>query len=108
MGSPSTIKAGVNYQSPDAPSNLQNSSQNQTISKLTSNALSGGSIISGIALKSGSNDVSHKLGQKLRGWFIVRLRANATIYDTQDSNQTPTSTLKLTSSADVTVDIFVF
>jgi hypothetical protein len=67
-----------------------------------------GQILTNIVLVSGSNRVAHKLGRKLLGWFIVRQRASASIYDTQDSNPDPILFLTLTSSANVTVDIYVF
>lgn len=65
-------------------------------------------LLKNIALASGANVVNHKLGRALQGWYIVRLRASATVYDTQDSNQTPNLTLNLTASAPVTVDLVVF
>jgi len=61
-----------------------------------------------IALVSGANSVNHKLGRKLQGWYVVRLRGAATIYDTQDKNNNPELTLSLVSSASVTVDLVVF
>lgn len=73
-----------------------------------SNPINGGTILTEVALKSGDNTISHKLSQRLQGWFIVRLRSSATIYDKQDSNKNQDKTLVLNSSADVTVDIFVF
>ena len=48
------------------------------------------------------------LQRPLQGWYIVRQRALASIYDTQDSNQNPSLTLNLTSNAVVSVDIAVF
>lgn len=70
-------------------------------------------IVNGILLQnqvltSGTNSINHKLGRKLIGWVPVRVRASATLFDTQDSNQTPQLTLQLTASADVVVDIWVF
>lgn len=73
-----------------------------------SNPINGGTILTSIALSAGDNTISHKLSQKLQGWFIVRLRGSATIYDKQDSNASQDKTLVLNSSAAVTVDIFVF
>lgn len=70
--------------------------------------LASGHILTQIALVSGSNNIHHKLGRTLQGWFIVRQRAAASIYDTQDANLTPTVTLQLHASAPVKVDIFVF
>lgn len=65
-------------------------------------------ILKGIALQSGTNTISHLLGRKLQGWRLVRKRAAAEIYDTQDSNPNPALTLRLVSDASVTVDIEVF
>ena len=65
-------------------------------------------ILQNISLINGSNVINHRLGRKLLGWRIIRLRASANIYDTQDSNSTPALTLQLTSDADVSVDLEVF
>lgn len=67
-----------------------------------------GYILSKVTLVSGSNLINHGLDRELQGWFIVRQRASASIYDAQDSNATPAKTLILTSSAGVVVDIYVF
>lgn len=67
-----------------------------------------GVLLSSVALAVGSNIVNHGLGRTLRGWIPVRLRASATVYDTQDSNSTPALTLLLTASAAVTADLWVF
>lgn len=70
-------------------------------------------LLNGIQLKSvqlasGTNVINHKLGRKLQGYLITRLRSSATIFDTQDANSTPQLTLQLTSSASALVDIYVF
>lgn len=65
-------------------------------------------ILKNIRLSTGSNVINHKLGRVLQGWKPVRIRASATFYDTQDSNQTPQLTLVLVSSANVTIDLEVF
>lgn len=65
-------------------------------------------ILKEITLKTGSNTINHRLDAKLQGWQIVRQRAAASIYDNQDSNQTPELTLTLISSANVVVDLVVF
>jgi len=61
-----------------------------------------------VVLVSGSNNVPHKLNRKLLGWFIIRQRGAASIYDTQDTNPDPATFLRLQASAGVTVDLFVF
>jgi hypothetical protein len=67
-----------------------------------------GVLIPDIALVTGVNVIQHKLGRKLRGWYITRQRASATIWDGQDTNLLPDRTLVLETSADVTVDIWAF
>lgn len=65
-------------------------------------------ILKNIALATGNNVINHKLGRNLQGWQIIRKRAAADIYDTQDTNQMPNLTLTLVSDAPVTVDIEVY
>jgi predicted RNA binding protein YcfA (HicA-like mRNA interferase family) len=80
----------------------------KAINQLSNNALVSGSVLTSQALKAGDNTINHKLGKTLSGWFIVRQRGSASIYDKQDGNSSPAQTLILNSSADVTVDIYVF
>lgn len=65
-------------------------------------------LLKNVPLAVGANVVNHLLGRKLQGWTVVRLRAAAAIYDTQDSNPIPNLTLNLSSSAAVVVDLLVF
>jgi hypothetical protein len=74
------------------------------INKPSNNSL----ILKNISLVAGSNTINHRLGRNLQGWNPVRIRSNATLYDQQDSNQTPQLTLILVASADVVCDIMVF
>lgn len=67
-----------------------------------------GLVLKNIALVTGTNVVSHRLGRVLQGWKPTRVRALAALYDLQDSNQTPELTLVLVSDANVTVDLEVF
>ncbi len=67
-----------------------------------------GRLLQSVALTIGTNLVSHGLGRSLVGWIPVRLRASATIYDTQDSNPAPAQTLRIVASAAATVDLWVF
>ena len=78
------------------------------VEPISDNVLLPGIILKNVALAVGSNTIQHKLGRLLQGWFIVRQRASASIYDTQDTNTSQTTTLRLTSSAVVTVDLYVF
>jgi hypothetical protein len=62
-----------------------------------------------ITLTAGSeNAIDHKLGRELLGWIMVRNRANATVWDTQDANKFKDKTLSLNTSADTVVDLWVF
>lgn len=65
-------------------------------------------ILQNISLSAGSNTIQTGLNRTLQGWNLVRQRSAASIYDNQDSNQSPTTTLILVSSAAVSVDIEVF
>lgn len=67
-----------------------------------------GTILKSVHLVTGANIINHKLGRNLQGWYIVRQRSAASVYDTQDNNQMSNLTLYLTSSANVIVDILVF
>ena len=82
----------------------------QILSPLLNLPLVKGSVLQSVALSSSAspNVINHKLGRNLQGWFLVRNRANAVVWDSQDSNSTPNLTLNLLCSADVTVDIYVF
>lgn len=66
------------------------------------------SILTQVSLKNGTTVINHMLGRRLAGWHPTRVRASASIYDQQDSNQTPAVTLVLVSNAAVVVDLEVF
>lgn len=71
--------------------------------------LSDGVLLESVSLSTGdTNAVQHKLGRAPRGWIIVRQRANANIWDSQDANVFKTKSLALECSADVIVDLWVF
>lgn len=68
-----------------------------------------GLILNNIELVPGSNVVNHKLGRKLQGWSVVRMKnAFVQIFDTQDTNQQSNLTLTLNSSGPGLIDLFVF
>ncbi len=71
--------------------------------------ISNGNLLRNISLLTGTvNNVSHKLGRELVGYTIVRQRAQAQIWDTQDTNIFKIKTLALNTDADVVVDLWVF
>lgn len=81
----------------------------KVLEPVASNPLVNGIILPSVALAFGDNDVPHKLGRTLQGWFIVRRHGNyRDIFDRQDTNTTPAMTLILNSSGTTTVDIYVF
>jgi hypothetical protein len=78
------------------------------LNPIIANPLNNVSILKNVKLTSGANSVAHLLQKPLTGWFIVRQRGPASVYDQQDNNQSPQLTLKLISSASVSVDLAVF
>lgn len=72
------------------------------------NTFTGGVLLKNVVLVTGPNSINHKLGRKLQGWVMTRVRAAATFYDTQDANPNPQLSLLLTSSSNITVDVYVF
>lgn len=78
------------------------------VDPIAANPLINGIILTKVPLVTGANRVLHKLQRPLIGWFVVRQRASATLYDTQDTNTDPTVYLNLNASANVVVDLYVF
>ena len=68
----------------------------------------GGNLLINQTLTAGANTINHGLGRNLNGWQLVRQRAQANIWDSQDSNKMQNLTLILNSSAAVVCDIYVF
>lgn len=64
-----------------------------------------GIFLKGVSLASGVTVINHLLGRMLQGWEITDITGAATVYRSQPKNAL---TLTLTSSAAVTVDLFVF
>ena len=92
-------------------SNLQRIQDNieKVLNPLARKEISDGLLIEDVAIVSGTmKSIDHGLGRKLRGWFAVRVSANAVIWDNQSTNLFPTRTLNLQSSANVTVSLWVF
>lgn len=90
------------------PLELMRTQWSQAIDPVITNPLNNASILKNVSLMTGANVINHKLGQNLQGWWIIRQRASASVFDTQDTNQIPQLTLNLTSSANVVVDLAVF
>jgi hypothetical protein len=69
-----------------------------------------GIVVRNVSIPTGSVvKVDHKLGRAPEGWIVIRKRANADVWDTQDANLSNKSIhLYLNSSADVVVDLWIF
>lgn len=96
------------FNSDDKDFMLMQTSWASSLNKMLANPATNGILMKSVQLSTGDNTINHKLGRNLQGWVIVRKRANADIYDTQDSNSMPSLTLTLNSSANVTVDLYLF
>lgn len=95
----------------DRDLNLFQTQLGKALQPILANPINLGRLIQGVALINGQTIVPTGLNRQLQGWFTVRVRAQATIWDSQDSNTTvPQSlnTLILNSTAAVTVDLWVF
>lgn len=96
------------YQSADQVTSRLQDAIIPALNRLLQNAFVQGSILKMVTLQVGSNQIPHGLNRKLQGWTLVRQRALANIYDTQDTNPSPQSTLSLVSDQVVTIDLYVF
>ena len=68
-----------------------------------------GQLIESIDLTSASVvSVNHGLGREIRGWFVVKQGASATIWAVEANQTLPLRQLVLSTSADVTVSLWVF
>lgn len=96
------------FQSEDKDLNLMQNRWATILNPIIANPRNNSSVLKDVSLVTGPNTINHLLGQKLQGWSIIRINAASTIYDTQDSNQTPNQTLVLVSSAPCVCSIEVF
>lgn len=80
----------------------------EAINPTLNNLLVQGLFLQKVSLSAGSNIIPTMLNRPLNGWFITRQRASASVYDTQDTNLTPSQNLVLVASAPVVVDLYVF
>ncbi len=94
--------------SPKLTWELANPKWAATLNPVLLNPLIGGRILSGIAVLSGANTISHGLGQKLQGYMVILNSAAVTFYDSQGSNQRPELTLILNASGAAIVSLYVF
>lgn len=96
-------------QTSDRQLNTFQTALGSALQPITSNPIAACTIIKSVALAAGQPTVIPiGLPQALQGWFIVRLRGNAVVWDIQDGNPSTSQTLVLSTTADVTVDIAIF
>ena len=68
-----------------------------------------GNLIEDIVIVTGTEKlVNHNLGRNLIGWIITRKSASSVVWDSQSTNNNPSTTLALNSSANVTISIWAF
>jgi len=91
--------------SPNLPWNLANTKWAASLNPVLKNPLNDVSIIENISLTTGTNVINHMLGRTQQGWFLVDQQGIASIFRNAPFNS---STLSLSSSANVLVSIGVF
>lgn len=98
-----------NFQNDDRDFQLLQSSWIGILNPVITNVINNASLLTNVNLSIGVNSINHKLGRKLTGWYIVRMRnIHANVFDQQDSNALSDKTLILNSDAAVSVDLVVF
>lgn len=56
----------------------------------------------------GPNNILHKLDREWRGWTLVRKQGPGDVYEDTASTEDKTTTLALSTSADVTISLVIF
>lgn len=80
-----------------------------TLDAITDRQILDGILIKDISLTAGrTNEIDHKLGRLSIGWIVVRKRNDVNVWDLQDNNSNPTSTLSLACSMDTIIDLWIF
>ena len=93
------------FQTSDKDLNLLQTQWGSQLNPLLAQPFSNGLILKTIQLTTGSNVINHLLGRTQQGWMITDQDASASVYRSAPFNSL---TLTLTSSANVTVNLFVF
>lgn len=83
---------------------LANSLWARALNPIVANAILSGNPVTAVLIN-GTNTINHGLGRVTQGFFITDINGAATIYRSQPMNA---STLTLTSSAAVTVDLWIY
>lgn len=93
------------FKSPDRDFMLMQTNWASQLNPALANPLNSANILKGVNLINGVTVINHLLGRMMQGWFITDINGAATVYRSAPMNAT---TLTLTSSAQVTVNIGVF
>jgi len=93
------------FQTEDRQVNMLQSSWAAAINPLLSKPILGGLELREVSLNSGNTIINHLLDDMQQGWFITDINGAATIYRSAPFND---KTLQLTSSAAVTVSLYVY
>lgn len=75
---------------------------------ILANPINYGVQLKSVSLINGQTTVPTTINRALQGWFLTRIRAQATIWDSQDTNTNPNQSLILNSNAAVVVDLWVY
>ena len=79
------------------------------LEQVTGKTLLDGYLLESKALSTGvSNSITHKLGREPRGYIITQKSVDCRIWDDQLTNTDKDKFLKLRTSANVTVNIWIF
>lgn len=78
------------------------------INPLLKNPICNGIILNNISITTGVNYINHLLGRKLQGWIIIGITDVASIVDDQANNSNSDKTLLLLSTANTTINLYVF
>jgi hypothetical protein len=81
----------------------------KALKPVTGSPMANSTILTKVTLTAGSvTQVPTLINRNIQGWYIIRLRANAVVWDSQDANTSSTQTLALNTTANVVVDLVVF
>jgi hypothetical protein len=80
----------------------------QAVSDVIKAPILNGRLLEDVELTSAPTRIEHKLGRKPSGYIIVKRNADAQVYDSLASEESPALFLPLISSANVTVSIWIF
>lgn len=98
----------VNFSKDDDLTLLVNS-WSKDLNPLLASPIANPTLLKSVALVTGqTNSINHLLGKVLTGWIVIRQKASAIIWDSQDTNPLPNKTLQLLCSSNVTCDLLVF